>query len=214
MLRLYYHPLSSFCHKALIALYENDTPFEKELVNLGDPASRNAFLKIWPIGKFPVLRDEARDWLVPESSIIIEYLEQRFPGKVRFLPADADLARQTRMADRFYDLYVSVPMQKIVTDNLRPKGQNDTLGVEQAKTQLHTALTMIEQDIAKKTWAMGDTFSMADCAAAPGLFYANEVAPLAERYPNTLAYLDRLKKRPSFARVLEEAQPYFAMFPM
>jgi glutathione S-transferase len=212
-LTLHFHPLSSFCHKVLIALYENDTPFTPHIVDLGDADSRAAFLKVWPIGRFPVLRDEARDWVVPESSIIIEYLDQRFPGKTRFLPADPDVARQTRMADRFFDLYVNVPMQKIVTDKLRPAGQHDAFGVEQAQKQLHTALDMIEKDMTKKTWAMGETFSMADCAAAPGLFYANEVASLAERYPNAFAYLQRLKNRPSYARVLQEAQPYFAMFP-
>jgi glutathione S-transferase len=212
-LKLYYHPLSSFCHKVLIALYENDTPFEKQIVDLGDPTSRDEFLKVWPIGRFPVLRDEARDWLVPESSIIIEYLDQRFPGKTRFLPADPDLARQTRTSDRFFDLYVNVPMQKIVTDKLRPPGQNDSFGVDQAQKQLHTALSMAEQEMAKKTWAMGDAFSMADCAAAPGLFYANMLAPLANNYPHTAAYLNRLVERPSYARVLKEAQPYFALFP-
>ena len=212
-LTLHFHPLSSFCHKVLIALYENDTPFTPNIIEFGNQAHLDAFLNIWPIGKFPVLRDEARDWLVPESSIIIEYLDQRFPGKTRFLPADPDLARQTRMSDRFFDLYVNVPMQKIVTDKLRPKGQNDAFGVEQAEKQLHIALELVEKDMAKKTWAMGDTFSMADCAAAPGLFYANEVAPLTERHPNTFAYLQRLKQRPSYARVLQEAQPYFANFP-
>jgi glutathione S-transferase len=213
MLRLYYHPLSSFCHKVLIALYENDTPFTPNIIEFGNQAILDDFLKIWPIGRFPVLRDDARDWLVPESSIIIEYLDQHFSGKTRFLQADPDLARQTRMSDRFFDLYVNVPMQKIVTDKLRPAGQNDSFGVEQAQKQLHTALDMIEKDMAKKTWAMGETFSMADCAAAPGLFYANEVAPLNERYPNVFAYLQRLKQRPSYARVLQEAQPYFALFP-
>jgi glutathione S-transferase len=212
-LKLYYHPLSSFCHKVLIALYENDTSFEKQIVDLGDPTSRDAFLKIWPIGRFPVLRDESRDWLVPESSVIIEYLDQRFPGKTKFLSADPDFARQTRMADRFYDLYVNTPMQKIVTDKLRPAGQNDSFCVEQAQKQLHTALSMTEQEMAKKTWAMGDAFSMADCAAAPGLFYANMLAPLANNYPHTAAYLNRLVERPSYARALKEAQPYFAMFP-
>lgn len=212
-LKLYYHPLSSFCHKALIALYENDTPFEREIVDLGNEASRNAFLKVWPIGKFPVLRDEARDWLVPESSVIIEYLDQHFPGRTRFLPDDADAARQTRMHDRFYDLYVNVPMQKIVTDKLRPSGKNDSFGVEQAKAQLTTALDMVERDMANKTWAMGDEFSMADCAAAPALFYADKISPLAQTRKHTAAYLRRLMERPSYARVLKEAEPYFAMFP-
>jgi glutathione S-transferase len=213
MLHLYFHPLSSFCHKVLIALYENDTPFTPHIVDLADADSRAAFLNIWPIGRFPLLRDDARDWLVPESSIIVEYLDQHFPGKTRFLPTDPDLARQTRMSDRFFDLYVNVPMQKIVTDKLRPVGRNDSFGVEQAQKQLHTALSMVEQEMAKKTWAMGDAFSMADCAAAPGLFYANMLAPLANNYPHTAAYLNRLVERPSYARALKDAQPYFAMFP-
>jgi glutathione S-transferase len=213
MLRLYYHPLSSFCHKVLIALYENDTPFTPHIVDLFDEASRTAFYKIWPIVKFPVLRDESRDWLVPESSIIIEYLDRHFSGKTKFLPSDPDKARQTRMSDRFFDLYVNVPMQKIVTDKLRPAGQKDTFGVEQAKSQLSTALDMIEQDMAKKTWAMGDEFSMADCAAAPALFYADKIFPLAEKRKHVAAYLHRLKQRPSYARVLQEAEPYMKNFP-
>lgn len=209
-LRLYYHPLSSFCMKALIALYESDTPFTPQLVDLGDPEDRAAFLKIWPIGKFPVLRDEARDWLVPESSIIIEYLAQHYPGHTQLVLADPDLARRTRMYDRFYDLHVQVPMQKIVTDRLRPPGQNDPFGVAQARTQLAVAVDMVEADMATKTWAMGDAFTMADCAAAPALFYADRIAPLPGK---AKAYLDRLCARPSFARALKEAEPYFSMFP-
>jgi glutathione S-transferase len=119
-LKLYFHPLSSFCQKALIALYENETPFEPHIVDLADETSSAEFKKIWPIGKFPVLRDEARDRTVPESSIIIEYLAQHYPGATQLVPADAELARQARMRDRFYDLYVNVPMQKVVTDRLRP----------------------------------------------------------------------------------------------
>lgn len=211
-LKLYYHPLSSFCQKVLIALYENDTPFEPVLVNLGDEASRAAFLKVWPIGKFPVLRDEARERTVPESSIIIEYLAQHFPGRSTLIPADAELARQMRMRDRFYDLYVNVPMQKIVTDRLRPPGQNDAYGVGQAREALRTACAMTEQEMANKTWAMGESFSMADCAAAPALFYTDRVVGLGS-YPNASAYLNRLKERPSYARALREAEPYFSMIP-
>ena len=129
------------------------------------------------------------------------------------MPADADLARQTRMRDRFYDLYVNVPVQKIVTDRLRPEGNNDPYGVEQARSLLQTACGMIEQEMATKTWAMGDAFSMADCAAAPALFYANLVMPFGDAHKNAAAYLGRLMERPSFARAVEEAQPYFAMFP-
>lgn len=212
-LRLYYHPLSSFCHKALIALYENDTPFEREFIDLADAQSRAKLAALWPFAKFPVLRDETRAWTVPESSIIIEYLDLHYPGRTRFLPADADLARQVRSRDRFYDLYVNVPMQKIVTDRLRPEGCNDSYGVEQAKLTLQTAYEMIEQDVVSKTWAMGESFTMADCAAAPALFYANMMLPLGAAHPKAAAYLGRLMERPSYARVLKEAQPYLANVP-
>jgi glutathione S-transferase len=212
-LRLYFHPLSSFCQKVLVALYENDTAFEPHIVDLTDETSSAAFKKIWPIGKFPVLRDEAKDRTIPESSIIIEYLAQHYPGRTQLVPADAELSRQTRMRDRFYDLYVNVPMQKVVTDRLRPAGKNDPYGVEQAKAQLQTACGMIEQEMATKTWAMGDAFSMADCAAAPALFYADMVMPFADRYRNAAGYLRRLMDRPSFARALKEAQPYLALVP-
>jgi len=212
-LKLYFHPLSSFCHKALIALYENDTPFEPHVVNLMDAAEAAAFKAIWPIGRFPVLRDDAKDRTIPESSIIVEYLDQHHPGRTRFLPGDPELARETRMRDRFYDLYVNMPVGKIVTDKLRPAGTNDAHGVQQAREQLQTALGLIEQDIAGKTWAMGDAFSMADCAAAPALFYADKVIPIAGTHKNTAAYFGRLMERASYARALREAQPYFAMFP-
>lgn len=212
-LTLYFHPLSSFCHKALIALYENDTPFAPHIVDLMNEESRAAFKTIWPIGKFPVLRDDARDHTAPESSIIIEYLDQHYPGRTRFLPDDPDLARQTRARDRFFDLYVNATMQKIVTDRLRPPGQSDTLGVEEARSRLDTALGMIEQDMADKTWAMGETFTMADCAAAPALFYADKLSPLRDTHKNAAAYLGRLMQRPSYARALDEAQSYFELFP-
>lgn len=212
-LKLYYHPLASFCWKVLIALYENDTPFEPHIVDLMDQASAAAFKQIWPIGKFPVLRDEARDRTIPESSIVIEYLGQHYPGPMPLIPADADLARQVRFRDRFYDLYVHEPMQKIVTDRLRPAGKNDPYGVEQARALLQTSLGVIDRDMAAKTWAMGEPFTMADCATAPALFYADKVMPFAATHRNAAAYLSRLKQRPSFARALEEAQPYFKMFP-
>ena len=212
-LKLYFHPLSSFCQKALVALYENDTPFEPEIVDLFDAKSSATLKAIWPIGRFPVLRDEANDRTVPESSIIIEYLDQHYPGRTQLVPADAERARQMRLQDRFYDLYVNGPMQKVVTDKLRPPGKNDPHGVEAARALLHTACDMIEREMAAKTWAMGDAFSMADCAAAPALFYANMVTPLGNTYPNAAAYLGRLMDRPSFARALKEAQPYLAMVP-
>ncbi|MGH8501892.1 MAG: glutathione S-transferase family protein [Gammaproteobacteria bacterium] len=212
-LRLYLHPLASFCQKVLVALYENDTPFEPHIVDLANETARADFEKVWPIGRFPVLRDEARDRTIPESSIIIEYLGLYYPGKMRLVPTDADLAWQTRLWDRFYDLYVDEPMQKVVTDRLRPAGKTDPHGVAQARTLLQTAYGIIDQEMRTKTWAMGDAFSMADCAAAPALFYANLVLPFGDTHKNAAAYLGRLMKRPSFARAVTEAQPYFALFP-
>jgi glutathione S-transferase len=222
-LTVYFHPLASYCQKVLIALYENDTPFMPQIVDLGNEAERAALLKLWPIGKFPVLRDEARDQTIPESSIIIEYLDRHYPGRTQFVPADADLAWQTRLRDRFYDLYVHEPMQKIVNDRLRPAEKRDPFGVEEARARLQTAYGMIEQEmaaktlanktLANKTWAMGDAFTMADCAAAPSLFYANLVMPFASDHKNVAAYFDRLKARPSYARVLKEAEPYLKLFP-
>jgi glutathione S-transferase len=210
-LTLYFHPLSSFCHKVLIALYETGTPFEPSIVDLMGNAAE--FKKIWPIGKIPVLRDEAKDRTIPETSIIIEYLAQYFPGQTQLFPQDRDLCRQMRLRDRFYDLYLHVPMQKIVVDRLRPAGKNDPYGVEEAREMMRTSLGMIDDDMAKNRWAMGESFTMADCAAAPALFYADMVMPYRETHKNAAAYLDRLKQRPSYARVLKEAEPYFAMIP-
>ena len=212
-LMLDFHPLSSYCMKVLMALYENNTPFAPHIVDLSDPAASAALKKVWPIGKFPVLRDEAADRTIPESSIIIEYLAQHYPGGTELVPADAERARETRLRDRFYDLYVSEPMSKAVTDRLRPPGKNDPHGVEQAKALLPVAYGMIETAMSGKRWAIGEALGMADCAAAPALFYANKVMPLAPKFPNAAAYLERLMQRPSFARALREAEPYFALFP-
>jgi glutathione S-transferase len=212
-LKLYFHPLSSFCQKVLVAFYENDTPFEPHIVDLANEASRSDFKRVWPIGKFPVLRDDAKNRTVPESSIIIEYLAQHYPGRTQLVPTDADLARQTRMRDRFFDLYVNVPMQKIVTDKLRPAGKTDSFGVEQARLLLQTACGMIDKDMATKTWALGEAFSMADCAAAPALYYANLVAPFGDSHKNVARYFERLMERPSFTRAVKEAEPYRRLFP-
>jgi glutathione S-transferase len=212
-LTLHFHPLSSFCHKALIALYENGTPFTPQIVNLMDEGERAAFRKLWPIGKFPVLRDDARDRTVPESSIIIEYLDQHYPGKTKFIPADPDAARQMRLRDRYFDLHIHMQMQKIVGDRLRPADKKDPYGVAEARDMMARALTALEGQLPGKTWIMGDAFTLADCAAGPALFYADKVSPLAPAYPNVAAYLGRLTQRPSYARALKEAEPYFKYFP-
>ena len=212
-LTLHFHPLASFCWKALIALYENGTPFTPKLVDLGNPAQRAALLKLWGIGKFPVLQDDARGEIVPESSIVIEYLDRHYPGPARLVPDDFGRALQTRLRDRFYDLYVHVPMQKIMLDRFRPEGSQDPHGVEEARAQLRTSYAMIEQQMASSIWAMGDDFSQADCAAAPPLFYGSMVVPFGDGQKNLAGYFERLKARPSFARVLKEAEPYFSMVP-
>lgn len=211
-LTLHFHPLSSYCWKALIALYENDTPFTHHMVNLGDPDQRAALLKLWPIGKFPVLQDDARGEVVPESTIVIEYLDHHYPGVTRFIP-DGDLGLKTRLRDRFFDLHLHAHMQAIVGDRIRPAGAKDPHGLAEAKGKLRIALDMIERDMADRHWAMGDAFTIADCAAFPPLFYANRITPYAETHPSTFAYLERLKARPSVARVLKEAEPYLGMFP-
>ncbi|MDQ6868037.1 MAG: glutathione S-transferase family protein [Pseudomonadota bacterium] len=212
-LQLYFHPFASFCQKVLIALYENDIPFDPHVVDLGDEKSRADFEAIWPIGKFPVLRDEAAGRTIPESSIIIEYLAQYYPGGASLVPVDAELALLTRTWDRFYDHYVELPMQKIVTDRLRPQGRHDTHGVEESKALLETAYRVLEQEMENRTWAIGEVFTMADCAAAPALFYADLVLPFDDKHQNLKAYFQRLLERPSFVRVLEEAKPYRRLFP-
>jgi glutathione S-transferase len=212
-LTLYMHPLSSFCHKALIALYENGIPFTAHSVDLSDARARDNFRKLWPIGRFPVLRDESRDRTVPESTSIIEYLQQHYPGLVKLVPNDPDLAAVVRAADRFYDLHIHDPMQRIVADMLRPVDGHDPIGVGEAQARLRTGLQFAENEMASRRWAVGSDFSMADCAAAPPLFFINLMTPLAEGYPHLDAYLGRLRERPSYARALAEAQPYLQYFP-
>ena len=211
-LKLYYHPLSSFCHKALIALYEGGIDFEPVLVDLSNEASSATLRALWPIGKFPVLRDEGRNQTVAEATVIIEYLDT-YCG-THLVPEDAELRWQARLWDRLYDLHIHMQMQKLVGDNMRPDGAKDAMGVEQAKTLMATAYRMIETEMDRKTWALGDEFSLVDCAAAPALFYSRFVLPFGEQQNNLRRYLERLMARPSYARVLKEAEPYFHMVPM
>ncbi|WP_454849687.1 glutathione S-transferase family protein [Rhizobium binxianense] len=210
---LYGHPLASFCHKVLIAFYENGTAFENRLVDLADEESSADLLRFWPVGKIPILRDEALDSTIPETSIIIEYLDRHYPGAVRLLPEETDRALRVRLWDRFFDLYVQVPMQKIVIDRIRPEGRSDPHGVSEAQSTLRTAYAMIEQQLGINAWIAGETFTMADCAAAPALFYSETLVPFADDQPKLRAYYKRLLARPSFERVLQEARPYFRFYP-
>lgn len=213
MLVLHGHPLSTYCMKAAMALYEGETPFRHAMVDLGDEAARARFYALTGLRKIPVLEDEDRGEVVPETSAIIEYLATHYPGRQPLVPADPDLARKARLVERVFDLYVQTPMQKIVADRLRPADVKDPTGVEEARRQIANTLDYLEGHMHGRTWALGEVFSGADCAAAPALYYADKVAPFAATHPVTFAYYERLKTRPSFARCLEEAGPYLHMFP-
>lgn len=212
-LTLYLHPLASFCHKVLIALYENDLDFRAETVDFGDPGSAAALLEKWPVGKIPVLHDDTHNRTIPETSIIIDYVQQHYPGRVRLLPEDQDAGLEARLWDRFFDLYVSVPMQKIVTDRIRPEKSRDPTGLTDARKTLDTAYAMIDTQVAAIPWATGDQFTIADCSAAPSLFFASIVHPFSKDQVHLGRYFERLLERPSVRRTLAEAQPYFSMFP-
>ena len=208
-LTLYYHPLASFCHKVLIALYENGTAFERRVIDLSNDADRAELQALWPFGKFPVIRDHARQSDVPEATVIIEYLDRFFPGEHALIPGDWDDALEVRLWDRFFDHYVQAPMQEIVGDGLR--GANGDVSASRAT--LETAYGMIDRRMASRTWMAGAGFSMADCAAAPALFYASTLHPFAPEFGHLHSYFDRLTDRPSFQRVIEEAKPYFSLYP-
>jgi glutathione S-transferase len=212
-LTLLMHPLASFCHKVLIALYENGTPFEARTVDFADPGSSAELFERWPVGKIPLLVDEAAGRVVPETSVIIEYLDRRYPGPAPLLPEAEEARLEARLWDRFFDLYVHVPMQKIVADRIRPEGRGDPFGVEEARTGLRTAYEVAETRFAGRTWAAGDSFGLADCAAAPALFYGSIVEPFDPGQQALAAYFERLLARPSVARTIREARPYFPMFP-
>ena len=210
-LTLHYHPFAAYCQKVLVALYENGTPFDRVEVDLGDPGQRAALAALWPPTLFPVLVDGAT--VLPESTIIIEYVATRHKGAFAAVPDDPDAALETRLWDRVFDTQVMAPMQRIVFDRIRPAEAKDPFGVAQARAVLDTSYRMLDERMAERTWAAGEDFSLADCAAAPALRYADMVHPLRDEYPALGAYLGRLEARASFARVLEEAEPYRHLFP-
>lgn len=212
-LKLYLHPLASYCQKVLVALYEKELAFEGVPVNLFDEKERARLVALWPHARFPVLEDDARGRVVPESTCIIDYLETFHPGENKLIPSDPELALECRFLDRVFDLHVHEPMQRVVGDRLRPEGKKDPEGVERARAQLATSYDWLDQRLAKGPWALGETYSLADCAASPSLFFANEVQPFRESHPALFAYLGRLRERPSFARAQREAEPFMKLFP-
>ena len=208
-LTLYYHPLSSFCHKVLVALYEHGVYFEKREINLGDAADRAALAALWPFTKFPLLSDARRGRDVAESSIIIEYMDHYAGDNRKMIPADREDALDVRLWDRVFDSYVQGPLQAIVANRMR--GGTGAMAAE--RTTLDTAYSMLEARMAGRKWVAGKDFSMADCAAAPALFYASTVQPIPREYASVQSYFENLVARPSVARVLDEAKPYFSMYP-
>jgi glutathione S-transferase len=210
-LKLYAHPLSSYCWKVLIPLYEHDIPFTFRQLDIDNAEVGTEFAAVSPMGRIPVLVDDGR--AIIESSVIVEYLDLRHRGDARLIPVDAEAALTVRMLDRAFDNYVMTPMGQIVFDRIRPAENRDPYGVEQARALLEKAYGWLDGELSGRTWAAGEDFSLADCAAAPSLHYADKVRPLRDGYPTLGAYLDRLEARPSFARVLAEAAPYAHMFP-
>lgn len=212
-IELYFHPFASFCQKALIAFREKEVAFEPHVVNLGDPDERAAYLAIWPIGKFPLIRDTTRGLTLPEASIVIEYVDGLSTTGPRLIPADPDQARSVRLWDRILDNYLHIQMQKVVGDRLRPEGQRDPYGVEEARTRIETTYGILEDGLGTDGWLAGPEFTMADCAAGPPLRYAQRLVPFGGRYPKLRAYFRRLLERPSFQRVLDDARPFRDYFP-
>ncbi len=208
---LYAHPFSSYSWKALIALYENATPFTYKVIGPDDPDAVADWSQRWPIRKFPVLVDG--DETIVEASIIIEHLDLHYPGAVRLVPAGAAEALKARELDRIFDNYIMTPMQKIVADKLRPEADRDAYGVAEARRTLDTAYAWLDGALAGRTWAAGEAFTIADCAGAPSLFYTDWAHPIPAAHRHLKAYRQRVLARPSVVRAVDEARPYRHYFP-
>ena len=209
-LELYGHPFSSYTWKVLIPLYADGTEFQFRQVPENE--DNYAELKqIWPFGKFPVLVDNGEP--VIETTCIIEHLQARHPGPNTWIP-DGELGRQVRFLDRFFDLYVQGNMQPAVNHALRPEGKGDAYGAELGRKNLHTAYDWLEANLPDDGWAAGDSFTLADCAAAPALFYADWVEEIGDARPKLKAYRGRLLAHPQVTRVVDEARPYRPYFPL
>ncbi len=210
-MKLHYHPLSSYSQKTLTALYEKNVSFEPVIVDLFEPNARAAYKKsLSPLGRVPVLvRDDGR--VIPESSIIIEYVDGAFSDGPRLIPEDKESARITRFHDRNIDWYLLEPLAKVLFDPRKPEGERDPAGVREAKATLDTVLALYERHFEKHTWANEREFSMADCAAAPALFYLKMLHPY-DQHKHLTAYAGRLFERPSFQKVIAQAQPFLAKF--
>jgi glutathione S-transferase len=201
---LFWHPFSSYCQKVLIALYENETPFTPRMLDNADPSVFSEFVAYWPLKRFPLLLDDGKP--IAESSIIIEHLGLKYPGPVRLIPADQERALEVRFMDRFFDNYVQTPMQAIVSNALRAEAARDKKWIADSQAMLEKSYGWLENRMAKRKWAAGNEFSLADCA--------DWTYPISTDFPNLRAYRSHLNARPSFARAIDEARPYRSYFPL
>lgn len=207
---LHSHPLSTFGQKAVVAIYELDAPVELRTLEFGDEAAVERLRRLWPLARIPVLEDTDAERAIPETSIIIEHLDRRFGG--RLVPSDPEAALRVRLLDRIFDLHVQEQMQRVVHDRLRPADQRDPFGVRKARAALRQVYDLLEEELADP-WAAGEDFTLADCSAAPALYYAGRVEPFEGAHPRLAAYWSRLQARPSYARAFDESRPYLQFFP-
>lgn len=207
-MKLYYHPLSTYCQKVLIAIYEKSIEFTPELVSLMDDAEREAYRKIYPLGKIPFVVLDDGHWL-PESSIIVEYLDTHFSGGPKLIPDDPEASRQVRFKDRMYDLYLNDSIASLVFESWKPESQRNQELIERSRFRIGVMYDFMESNLKNQTWTNGEAFTLGDCAAAPPLFYAQKMAPFDDR-ANIVAYWQRLQERPSIRRVMDEVTPHLA----
>jgi glutathione S-transferase len=211
MIELLGHPFSSYTWKALIAFYETRVPFEFRIIDGDHPRNVARLNKISPVGKFPAIVDGGVS--LSEASIVIDYLQDRYPGPAKLIPDEPAAALDVRLLDRFFDNYVMTPMQRIVGDFIRAPHERDAKTVAEAKDMLQRSYAWLDRRMAGRTYACGDDFTLADCAAAPSLFYADWVCEIPPELNALRAYRARLLARPSVKRCVDEARPYRHFFP-
>ncbi|MGH6729455.1 MAG: glutathione S-transferase family protein [Sphingomicrobium sp.] len=210
-LQFFGHPFSSYTQKVLIALWADETPFEYRVIDPEHPENMEELKRHWPFGQFPLLLDNGRPFA--ESTPIIEHLQAEHGGIHRWIP-DGDIGRKVRFLDRFFDLYIMGNMQVPVLNAIRPEGSRDSFGVEKARSQLNLAYDWLEANLGDGPWAVGEEFTLADCAAAPSLFYADWVEEIGPKRLRLGEYRARLLAHPIVTRAVDEARPYRAFFPL
>lgn len=209
---LHAHPLSSYCQKVLLGLGENGVAFDYRKIDFGEPVHAAELERLWPMKRIPILVEDGRT--IVESSIILEHVDRKYPGRTKLIPDDAAAALEARFMDRVFDCYVMTPMQAVVFEALRPAESRDPFGMAKARKELETIYAWLDAKLDGREWAAGPAFSLADCAAAPSLFYADWTQPIPAEYMRLKAYRVRLLARPEFARVVDDARPYRHLYPL